>query len=565
MTVIATMDRRAAHSLWRRSLFCLLVSLSLLMRHVAPVRNNSEYPLVPDYMPYLYSTLHEKMAEAMSINNCTIVGLNWYIGEHDRIHQPDLRAKVVPPKDDTRARWGEVKFEKQVLENSKVFNLANDALCQAKSFWGYRKGHFRDSKGCGDMYVRVRGKKVKKVKRYAATLHPSHMRCDIEAAKDACQSREKKSSGPFTVGEKYRRYGNFPFVVTTQDTLVSRSGMPAFTCGPFGLFSSCEAAKEGIRVAAGVVENVTSCQAAYRDMLANPLSAQSVGNIMAMPSHVAARSHPLCPFHMYNKIFVATQYDDTQIGQFILEAMPKIVFHLDYLLDNPDVAIHYGFTKKPTVPNFVLPHNYFKWFGLLDRLVNGTVYANQITIPREGGCQDNTYNAWETLQQRDTLLRLALIKEPTALSSMHHNFAAQQSTEFSAREVAEMKSGRYANILNTFNYSKMESVTGKRFIVIIERNRGSSYIQNFKDLRYRIWKNNSAVIMKEEFARLYPEYEVRSFSDLDKELMACPPCTIRLFHRAEIVVSIHGAGMTNTMYMKPGSMVVEVLPYFDSR
>jgi hypothetical protein len=28
---------------------------------------------------------------------------------------------------------------------------------------------------------------------------------------------------------------------------------------------------------------------------------------------------------------------------------------------------------------------------------------------------------------------------------------------------------------------------------------------------------------------------------------------------------MHGAGMANTLYMKPGSVVVEVVPYYDSR
>ena len=47
--------------------------------------------------------------------------------------------------------------------------------------------------------------------------------------------------------------------------------------------------------------------------------------------------------------------------------------------------------------------------------------------------------------------------------------------------------------------------------------------------------------------------------------MSCPSCQIELFHRADIAIGVHGAGLTNTMYMKPGGVVVELLPYFDSR
>jgi hypothetical protein len=32
-----------------------------------------------------------------------------------------------------------------------------------------------------------------------------------------------------------------------------------------------------------------------------------------------------------------------------------------------------------------------------------------------------------------------------------------------------------------------------------------------------------------------------------------------------MVVAMHGAGITNTIYMKPGGLVVECVPNFDSR
>jgi hypothetical protein len=70
------------------------------------------------------------------------------------------------------------------------------------------------------------------------------------------------------------------------------------------------------------------------------------------------------------------------------EALPKLIYHLDFLNANPDVYIHYGFTKQNTIPKYVLPHNFFNWLGLEHRLINETVFANEIFMPREGGCQD---------------------------------------------------------------------------------------------------------------------------------------------------------------------------------
>jgi hypothetical protein len=103
-----------------------------------------------------------------------------------------------------------------------------------------------------------------------------------------------------------------------------------------------------------------------------------------------------------------TQYDDTQIGQFVLEDLPKLIFHLDFLRKNPDIKIHFGFNKQyemvGALEKFVLPHNLFEWLGLRDRLVNDTIFAEEAFVPREGGCQDVGYNMWEILNMRETIL-----------------------------------------------------------------------------------------------------------------------------------------------------------------
>jgi hypothetical protein len=63
----------------------------------------------------------------------------------------------------------------------------------------------------------------------------------------------------------------------------------------------------------------------------------------------------------------------------------------------------------------------------------------------------------------------------------------------------------------------------------------------------------------------YPTHEIVIFSDLNTTLLASPEAQIRLFREADIAIGFHGAGLTNTMYMRPGSLVVEVIGFFDSR
>ena len=48
----------------------------------------------------------------------------------------------------------------------------------------------------------------------------------------------------------------------------------------------------------------------------------------------------------------------------------------------------------------------FEALGLRDRLINGTVYAEEIYMPREGGCQDVGFNIWEILTMREKFLKI---------------------------------------------------------------------------------------------------------------------------------------------------------------
>lgn len=78
----------------------------------------------------------------------------------------------------------------------------------------------------------------------------------------------------------------------------------------------------------------------------------------------------------------------------MMESFPRLVYHYDFLKENSDYYIHFGFTKQPRVPNFVLPNIFINWLGFGDRLINGTFFAEEVIMSREGGCQDAGYNAW---------------------------------------------------------------------------------------------------------------------------------------------------------------------------
>ena len=143
-------------------------------------------------------------------------------------------------------------------------------------------------------------------------------------------------------------------------------------------------------------------------------------------------------------------------------------------------------------------------------------------MPREGGCQDAGYNAWEVVTMREKFLEKAGIADDNSVK-----------------------------------------VREKKNIVVIVRSDGN-FTNNRSDYR-RWWPVKELERMIESLKKTFPTHEIKIFSDRDIELMNCIKCHIDLFYHADIVIGHHGAGMMNTMWMRKGGIVVEVLPYFDCR
>jgi hypothetical protein len=430
-----------------------------------------------DYQKYYYSNIKEKMKESTSISNCKV--------DYDS----DLFARPIPPSGALTKKWG--KYKKELNVEKRIFFQVTPNLCKSKQFQKIKSGKYK--RGClRPEYDPGSNKTIFVPPRLSYTLHPDHSRCDNQYAVSACLAASKAPT-PVRASDRYLH--NYPFIIETSNVIVARSGYLALPCGIFGLFASCEGVGWGMPSALAAAPYLESCRS----------------------------NNGSCPFKHYDKVFVMTQYDDTQIGQFILEALPKLVYHLDYIRSNKDVKIHYGFSKLPELPPFVLPNLFLNWLGVGDRLVNGTIYASEVIMPREGGCQDVAYNAWEALNMRETFIRMAAEDPRSAIIPVQ-----------------------------------------KGKVLVISRNPGK-FMQNKHDADLRGWPKEVLTKLLALLAEKFPEFDVEVFSDTDSALMLCQPCQVRIFSNAQVVIGFHGAGLTNALYMPRGGVVVEVVPSFDAK
>lgn len=190
----------------------------------------------------------------------------------------------------------------------------------------------------------------------------------------------------------------------------------------------------------------------------------------------------------------------------------------------------------------------------MDRLVNGTVFAKQAYMPREGACQEPGYNMWELFNLREVLLARAAKQIGTG---GRNNSRGWPSLSFGFEDLLRPESDLQTdgNPANT------------RPLLLLLKRSASPYTKNQNDYTRRRWPGRvgGAGAVRAFLERAFPDHNVAIFSDLDSEMMECLACQAQLFNRAAIVVAMHGAGLTNTIYMQPGGLVVECVPNFDAR
>ena len=259
-------------------------------------------------------------------------------------------------------------------------------------------------------------------------------------------------------------------------------------------------------------------------------------------------------FDYHDKVFAVGQGDDSFFYDQHLEVMPRLVYHLDFLQAHPEIKImvgcESGHTKNHTA--WGLRHMLLsmeplmKLAGLsMDRLVvHRHVFAREIYLPMEGGCQDPVYNTWQILSMRERFLNvLNITRSPPP--GVEESMPVRNSS--SSRQ-----------LLRQVHKKKRK----KPIMLLIKRSSGAKHTRNYEGgLTLRLWDDDFTKRLMRDLRTRFPGYNVKIFSDQDEKTMRCYPCQIRAFAEADVLIGMHGAGLSNQLYMKPNSAVVELCPY----
>ena len=92
-------------------------------------------------------------------------------------------------------------------------------------------------------------------------------------------------------------------------------------------------------------------------------------------------------------------------------------------------------------------------------------------------------------------------------------------------------------------------------MLLMKRSTGAKHTRNAGD-SVRQWNDEFTARLMAALESTFTEYTVRLFSDKDEKLMSCHSCQIKEFAAADVLIGMHGAGLSNQLYMKPNSAVV---------
>mmetsp|Transcript_12592 Transcript_12592/g.30916 ORF Transcript_12592/g.30916 Transcript_12592/m.30916 type:complete len:540 (-) Transcript_12592:141-1760(-) len=251
-----------------------------------------------------------------------------------------------------------------------------------------------------------------------------------------------------------------------------------------------------------VHESYTTSCAPYWQTIAAKVEKKSSEGLKACEG----RQEGQCRYTHVEKCMHVLQVYETGTFHFMAEVFPRVAPFLDVLLQDKAIMIFSLRAMRDSGPALQMHGEYFELLGISrSRLIDSVpVLADEVMIPRAGYSHNPVLNMWNLLAVRRAV-------------ELHLGCPPQPSN---AR------------------------------ILIIQRDSGrrmDSHI--FKDE----WTN--------QFAEKFPSHEVVWFKSSNSSLMLCKICQVRVFQNADCVAGAHGAGLSNMMWMRRGSTVIEFSPH----
>ena len=209
--------------------------------------------------------------------------------------------------------------------------------------------------------------------------------------------------------------------------------------------------------------------------------------------------------NVYEEIFVTTQFWGEGYFHMTIENLPRLAVYIEFLRNNSNIKIHMrnGYSRASNKRAADHAAESLAALGINpQRRVYDTVKGRVVYLPRSTPCGSG------------------LLPEVQILAARFHDY-----------------------ILNTLNESRHSTV-----VLIIRQG-----AQNGRNMPRHIYDKIQRMLTELlENSRLKLEI-------FDDKNMLSYSETLRLFYRARMVIGLHGAGLANVIYSRPGTVVIEMI------
>jgi hypothetical protein len=238
----------------------------------------------------------------------------------------------------------------------------------------------------------------------------------------------------------------------------------------------------------------------------------------------------------YKRVFVISIEWDTNYYHFITESALRLIRHLDFLLENPDIMIHIrnrNGNRTYVDKNVKFRYDLLNLLGFEEsRIISGTILANRVYLPRAASYSFALGNPTEIILLAKTLSSLAKKR-------------LEQHTE--SKEINPL----------IYQADDIMRNASRKNLVILHR-------EDEKSWGKRNWDSRLYKRIEKVFQAHFPDhYIIHHASSFASKPSYCYLCTIDELSRADVLVGMHGAGLTNQIFMPLGGLVVEMSQYFN--
>lgn len=216
-------------------------------------------------------------------------------------------------------------------------------------------------------------------------LSPDHPRND---KKNCIRVTRLTVQAPTEIYEPYKKNADF-YVVKAANAFIHETGIVALPCGYFQPLEGCETMFKyvGRKWFNKCSDEFTKAKRQWPVYWKSGVDPQ-----LDLFNSTQCRDAYKGPIERYSKVFVITAAWDHNYHHFMIDSLSRLVRHLDFLVEHPEVRIHIRrydqYAKEERASTGLKLRNHLvELLGLnASRFVSGVVLADEVYLPRAVKC-----------------------------------------------------------------------------------------------------------------------------------------------------------------------------------